>query len=285
MCDKAGFFIRALQTSTSHAAGSGARRPNLGTQARQPTRGAVPRQVRGLPQAPGARSCGRRQPHPRKRPRRSCRRLLTWTPAGSEVPRKPGSRELELGLELGAGVRAPGGSGLEGRGRRGGRRGRRGAGLEVEKPEAAGLGKVGARARERAPESLAELEGAAARGQGPVGRWPGEKERVWGWGLGKEREWRWEPSRGVQTGVLEPAPAPSTTLPPETQSRCPGVGATRGPPRALSPGTPVLFEPPRRSAPKAISRTPGRSHSPSVLPARLRPRLRRRARDSALAAC
>lgn len=76
-----------------------------------------------------------------------------------EAPREPGSWEVQLGLELGAGARAPGGSWLEGRGRGGGRRGRRGAGLEVEKPEAAGLREVGARARERAPQSLAELEG------------------------------------------------------------------------------------------------------------------------------
>lgn len=58
------------------------------------------------------------------------------------MPRDPGSWELEFGLELGAGVRGPGGSGLEGRGRGGGRRGTRAAGLEVEKPEAAGLGEA-----------------------------------------------------------------------------------------------------------------------------------------------
>lgn len=176
---------------------------------------------------------------------------------------------------------------MEGRGRGGGRRGRRGDGLEVEEARGSGFeGGGGEGSGEGAGilgrvKRVLRLGDRGRRGGGRGGL--GEKQRVGVWGLGKEREWRRKLSRGVQTRCSEARPSP--TLPPETQSRRPGLGASRGSPRALNRGTPVRSEPPRRSAQKTTSRAPDHCHSPSMVPARLRLRLRRCAPGSALAAC
>lgn len=116
-------------------------------------------------------------------------------------------------------------------------------------------------------------EESASRGAGVLGF--GEGARTEGGNSGA----------GLKPGVRKPAPAHLSH-----RRLCPIVPASERPqdPLGLSipdPRTPVRLAPPRRSAATATSPVSARSHSPCIVPARFRPRLRRCAPGPALAAC
>ncbi|KAF6313056.1 hypothetical protein mRhiFer1_008581 [Rhinolophus ferrumequinum] len=104
-------------TSKSNTVRAEPRSPRLSFQARQPAHGAALRGAPGHPQTPHAGSCQEEPAPPPERPRKSCRRLLTWRREGSELPGKGGSGSSSAGCNPATGGRGPNRSRLEGRGR------------------------------------------------------------------------------------------------------------------------------------------------------------------------